>query len=135
MAIGAISALLGVLYALANRISNGYWPGVPSKTSALFSGGRCGDGRSVTARPAAHRGGLLGALFHLLNHALFKGLLFSARARLFRVCIPTTWKKWGPGETDAVDSRSMPDWLPGDIALPPLNGFISEWYTWQSLFS
>ncbi len=135
MAIGAISALLGVLYALAEQESNGCWPGVPSKTSALFCWRWCGDGRSVTARPAAHRCWTAGALFHLLNHALFKGLLFLGAVRLFRVCIPTTWKKWGHWRTYAVDSRSMPDWLPRDISYSPLNGFISEWYTWQSLFS
>ncbi len=57
--------------------------------------------------------GLLGALFHLLNHALFKGLLFlGAGAIISRLHTHDMEKNGGTGETDAVDSRSMPDWLP-----------------------
>ncbi len=57
MAIGAISALLGVLYALAEQDIKRLlaWSTVEN-IGIIFAGSRCGDGRSVTARPAAHRG-------------------------------------------------------------------------------
>ncbi|XNM76304.1 proton-conducting transporter membrane subunit [Escherichia coli] len=67
---------------------------------------------------------LLGALFHLLNHALFKGLLFlGAGAVLSHFALPRAWKKWGRWRSDAVDSRSMPDWLPHDIS-----SSSAEWF-------
>lgn len=80
--------------------------------------------------------GLLGALFHLLNHALFKGLLFLGAGAIISRLHTHDMEKMG------ALAKRMP-WtaaacLIGCLAisaLPPLNGFISEWYTWQSLFS
>ncbi len=70
--------------------------------------------------------GLLGALFHLLNHALFKGLLFlGAGAIISRLHTHDMEKMGGTGETDAVDSRSMPDWLPRDISPSSAEWFLS----------
>ncbi|EFN6732580.1 hydrogenase-4 subunit B [Escherichia coli] len=108
MAIGAISALLGVLYALAEQDIK----------------------RLLTVV------GLLGALFHLLNHALFKGLLFLGAGAIISRLHTHDMEKMG------ALAKRMP-WtaaacLIGCLAIsaiPPLNGFISEWYTWQSLFS
>ncbi|HDD9706957.1 TPA: hydrogenase-4 subunit B [Escherichia coli] len=79
---------------------------------------------------------LLGALFHLLNHALFKGLLFLGAGAIISRLHTHDMEKMG------ALAKRMP-WtaaacLIGCLAisaLPPLNGFISEWYTWQSLFS
>ncbi|CAM6245599.1 hydrogenase-4 subunit B [Escherichia coli] len=80
--------------------------------------------------------GLLGALFHLLNHALFKGLLFLGAGAIISRLHTHDMEKMG------ALAKRMP-WtaaacLIGCLAIsaiPPLNGFISEWYTWQSLFS
>ncbi|EFC4466129.1 hydrogenase-4 subunit B [Escherichia coli] len=80
--------------------------------------------------------GLLGALFHLLNHALFKGLLFLGAGAIISRLHTHDMEKMG------ALAKRMP-WtaaacLIGCLAisaLPPLNGFISEWCTWQSLFS
>ena len=96
MAIGAISALLGVLYALAEQDIKRLlaWSTVENVGIILLAVGVAMDGLSLHD-PLLTVVGLLGALFHLLNHALFKGLLFLGAGRLFRVCIPTTWKKWG----------------------------------------
>lgn len=117
MAIGAISALPGVLYALAEQDIKRLLARVPSKTSALFcwqsvwrwSVCHCTTRCSPWLDCSAH-------CFICSTMRCSKGCYFSARARLFRVCIPTTWKNGGTGETDAVDSRSMPDWLPRDIS-------------------
>ena len=91
MAIGAISALLGVLYALAEQDIKRLlaWSTVENVGIILLAVGVAMDGLSLHD-PLLTVVGLLGALFHLLNHAVFKGLLF-----LGAVCIPTTWKKWG----------------------------------------
>ena len=74
--------------------------------------------------------GLLGALFHLLNHALFKGLLFLGAGAIISRLHTHDMEKMG------ALAKRMP-WtaaacLIGCLAIsaiPPLNGFISEWYT------
>lgn len=74
--------------------------------------------------------GLLGALFHLLNHALFKGLLFLGAGAIISRLHTHDMEKNG------ALAKRMP-WtaaacLIGCLAIsaiPPLNGFISEWYT------
>ena len=113
MAIGAISALLGVLYALAEQDIKRLlaWSTVENVGIILLAVGVAMVGLSLHD-PLLTVVGLLGALFHLLNHALFKGLLFLGAGAI----ISRHGKNGGTGETDAVDSRSMPDWLPRDIS-------------------
>ena len=79
---------------------------------------------------------LLASMYHSLNHAVFKGLLFmGAGSVLMRA---------GTGDMNQMGGlvKRMP-WtalffLVGSIAiagLPPLNGFVSEWLTMQALLS
>lgn len=96
MAIGAISALWACCMRWRNRISNGCWHGAPSKTSALFCW------RSVWRWSVCHCTTRCSPLLDCSARCFIcstmrcsKGCCFSARVRLFRVCIPTTWKKWG----------------------------------------
>lgn len=117
MAIGAISALLGVLYALAEQDIKRLlaWSTVENVGIILLAVGVAMVGLSLHD-PLLTVVGLLGALFHLLNHALFKGLLFLGAGAIISRLHTHDMEKWGTGETDAVDSRSMPDWLPRDIS-------------------
>ncbi|EEQ2711412.1 hydrogenase-4 subunit B [Escherichia coli] len=121
-------------------------PAAPSHASALMSGvmvkiGIFGILKVAMVGLSLHDPlltvvGLLGALFHLLNHALFKGLLFLGAGAIISRLHTHDMEKMG------ALAKRMP-WtaaacLIGCLAisaLPPLNGFISEWYTWQSLFS
>ena len=77
---------------------------------------------------------LIAALFHVLNHALFKGLLFLGAGSVLS----------GAGTKNIEDLGGLIHRLPwtalfflvGAVAisgLPPLNGFVSEWLTFQSL--
>lgn len=137
MAIGAISALLGVLYALAEQDIKRLlaWSTVENVGIILLAVGVAMVGLSLHD-PLLTVVGLLGALFHLLNHALFKGLLFLGAGAIISRLHTHDMEKMG------ALAKRMP-WtaaacLIGCLAisaLPPLNGFISEWYTWQSLFS
>lgn len=137
MAIGAISALLGVLYALAEQDIKRLlaWSTVENVGIILLAVGVAMDGLSLHD-PLLTVVGLLGALFHLLNHALFKGLLFLGAGAIISRLHTHDMEKMG------ALAKRMP-WtaaacLIGCLAIsaiPPLNGFISEWYTWQSLFS
>ena len=137
MAIGAISALLGVLYALAEQDIKRLlaWSTVENVGIILLAVGVAMDGLSLHD-PLLTVVGLLGALFHLLNHAVFKGLLFLGAGAIISRLHTHDMEKMG------ALAKRMP-WtaaacLIGCLAIsaiPPLNGFISEWYTWQSLFS
>lgn len=124
MAIGAISALLGVLYALAEQDIKRLlaWSTVENVGIILLAVGVAMVGLSLHD-PLLTVVGLLGALFHLLNHALFKGLLFLGAGAIISRLHTHDMEKWGTGETYAVDSRSMPDWLPRDICYSS-----AEWF-------
>ena len=79
--------------------------------------------------------GLIAALYHTINHALFKGLLFLGAGSLLYSTHTRNIEEYGGL------LRRMP-WtglffLIGSVsiaALPPTNGFISEWLVFQSLF-
>ncbi len=131
---GTASALLGVLYALMQHdlkrllayhsIENIGIILMGLGLSMIFFG----TGRTVLGTL-----GLVAALYHTLNHALFKGLLFlGAGAVLHR-----THER----DLDRLGGliRRMP-WTAGFFlvgcvaisALPPFNGFVSEWLTFQT---
>jgi formate hydrogenlyase subunit 3/multisubunit Na+/H+ antiporter MnhD subunit len=86
-----------------------------------------------TGHPVLAVLGLLAALYHTLNHAVFKGLLFLGAGSVLK----------GSGLRDLGRMggliRVMPYtaffFLVGALAisaLPPLNGFVSEWLTFQA---
>lgn len=137
MIFGAVSALLGVLYALAERDIKRLlaWSTVENVGIILLGVGVGMVGLAIH-QPVLAAVGLLGALFHLFNHALFKGLLFlGAGAIIWRLHTRDM------AQMGALAKR-MP-WTAGAMligclaiaAIPPLNGFTSEWFTWQSLFA
>ena len=92
-------------------------------------------GYMVTAIGLATSLGLTGGLYHLMNHAFFKGLLFlSAGAVIYRT---------GTSDLDRLGglSKKMPKttilFLIGAFSisgLPPFNGFVSKWYIYQAIY-
>lgn len=135
MAIGAISALWACYMRWRNRISNGCWLSTVENVGIiLLAVGVAMVGLSLHD-PLLTVVGLLGALFHLLNHALFKGLLFLGAGAIISRLHTHDMEKWGTSETDAVDSRSMPDWLPRDISHSSAEWFYQRMVHRQSLFS
>lgn len=137
LAFGAVSAVLGVLYALAEHDIKRLlaWHTVENIGIILLGVGVGMIGLSIH-QPILAAVGLLGALFHLLNHALFKGLLFLGAGAIIWRLHTRDMEKMG------ALAKRMP-WTAGAFligclaisAMPPLNGFISEWYTYQSLFA
>jgi hydrogenase-4 component B len=134
--IGLISALIGVMYALVER-----------------------DTKRLLAYSTVENIGIiftaLGALFvfkylnfqmgavvaaaamylHIFNHAVFKGLLFMAAGAVVQVTYTRDMDRLGG------IIRKMPQTAAAFFvgaaaisALPPLNGFVSEWMLFQSLF-
>lgn len=78
---------------------------------------------------------LIAGLYHLVNHAIFKGLLF--------LCAGSIYKATGTRDIEKLGGliKKMPQtaiyFLLGSMAisaLPPLNGFVSEWLLLQSFF-
>jgi len=78
---------------------------------------------------------LIAGLYHLVNHAIFKGLLF--------LCAGSVYKATGVRDIEKLGGliKKMPQtavyFLIGAMAisaLPPLNGFVSEWLVLQAFF-
>lgn len=137
LAFGAVSAVLGVLYALAEHDIKRLlaWHTVENIGIILIGVGVAMVGMA-SGHPTMAALGLLGALYHLLNHAVFKGLLFlGAGAAIWRVHTRDMEQMGGLAKLMPLTGLSFLVGCMSISALPPLNGFISEWYTYQSLFS
>lgn len=135
--VGAIAGIAGVVYALAQHdlkrllayhsVEN---IGIIALGIGLgFLGQSLGNATVVFL-------GYTGGLLHILNHGLFKGLLFMGAGSVL--------KGAGTRNIEILGGlyRRMPTtattFLVGSIAicgLPPLNGFVSEWLIYLSAFS
>ncbi|MBW7985063.1 hydrogenase 4 subunit B [Enterobacillus tribolii] len=134
---GAVSAVLGVLYALAEHDIKRLlaWHTVEN-IGIILMGVGVGMAGIATGHPVMAALGLLGALYHLINHAVFKGLLFlGAGAVIYRVHTRDMEHMGGLGKLMPKTALAFLIGCMSISALPPLNGFISEWYTYQSLFT
>lgn len=137
MVIGTISAFVGVLYALAE--------GDIKKMLAYCSIENVGIiliglGASMTFWSLHMYGfamiSLAAALFHTLNHAVYKALLFFSAGSVISATHTRDMEAYGglikrmPVTSACFFVGSM-----AISALPPFNGFFSEWMTIQSLFT
>jgi hydrogenase-4 component B len=135
MAVGTLSAILGVLYALTQNDLKRLLAYSTIENAGIML---LGLGAGMTAL-AYDRGELAAvvvaaSLYHVLNHAVFKGLLFLGAGSVVAAT--------GVRQIESFGGllRRMP-WtgfffLIGAMAisgLPPLNGFASEWLTFQAL--
>jgi len=137
VAFGAVSAVLGILYALAERdIKRMLAYSSVENIGIILMGTGLAIVGAAGGQPVLAALGLGAAFYHLLNHALFKGLLFlGAGALLHSTHTRDMAEMGGLG-------RRMP-WtalcfLVGALsisAIPPLNGFVSEWLTYQTFFA
>jgi len=78
---------------------------------------------------------LAAALYHIINHAIFKTLLFMGAGSILKTCGTKNMEKLG-GLIKLMPVTAF-CFLIGALAisaLPPLNGFISEWLLLQALF-
>ena len=133
--VGALSALLGVLYALTQHDYKALlaYHSVENIGIILLGIG-CGVYGLAIHSPVLAAIGFLGGLYHVLNHATFKGLLFLGAGSV----LYTTHTK--DMEILGGLAKKMPytafAFLIGAMAitaLPPLNGFVSEWLTYQAM--
>lgn len=135
LAAGALSAFIGILYGLAeNDIKRFLAYSSAENMGIIFMGIGAALIFNSYHQPLLAALALTAALYHILNHAMFKSTLFmGAGAVLF-----TTHTR-NINELGGLIKR-MPEtavfFLAGGLALsalPPFNGFVSEWATFQSL--
>jgi hydrogenase-4 component B len=135
MGIGTLSAILGVLYALTqNDLKRMLAYSTIENAGIILLGLGAGMTMLATGRQELAVVAIAASLYHAMNHAAFKGLLFLGAGS---VVMATSTRQLG-----AMGGllRRMP-WtggffLVGALAIsgvPPLNGFASEWLTFQSL--
>ncbi len=135
--VGMLTALFGILFALTQNnlkrllayssIDNIGIIIMGLGLSILFFG---------TGHPIPGVLGLIAALYHSLNHALFKGILFLGAGSILHATGEKNLNRMGGL------IRSMPQtallFLVAVLsisAIPPLNGFVSEWLTFQTALS
>jgi hydrogenase-4 component B len=132
---GTVSAVVGVLYALVDHdlkrllayhsIENIGIILIGLGAAMLFG---------VAGLPALALLGLLAALYHTVNHAAFKAVLFLGAGAVLHATGTRNMEEMG-GLIKRMPWTAA-SFLVGSVAiagLPPLNGFVSEWLTFQAL--
>ena len=132
---GVVSAVVGVLYALVEHDLKRLLAFHSIENVGIIL---IGLGAGMLYRQAGLGGlallGLVAALYHTANHAAFKGLLFLAAGAVVHAT--------GTRDVERLGGliKRMP-WTAACFlvgaaaisALPPLNGFVSEWLTFVAL--
>jgi len=135
LAAGGATAVLGVLYALMENdlkrilaystIENVGFIFIGLGLSLAFQANRLGEAAALA---------LTAALFHALNHTLFKSLLFFGSGAIQRATEERNIEHLG-GLIHRMPVTAIA-FLTGSAAisaLPPFNGFASEWLTLQAI--
>ena len=131
--IGSTSTLLGVLYAmLQNNLKRLLAYSSIENVGIILMG----LGLSMIFLGHGHQVlgvlGLIAALYHILGHALFKGLLFLGAGAIAHAAHEQDLNNMG-GLIKRMPQTAV-FMLIGCLAiagLPPFNGFVSEWLTFQ----
>jgi hydrogenase-4 component B len=136
MSVGALSALVGILYAMMERDLKRFlaYSTVENVGVIVASLGAGMTFASYGQRPLGAFL-LLVALYHSVNHGAYKTLLFLEAGAV----------EHGAGTRDLDQLGGLVRTMPattaismvgilGIAALPPLNGFVSEWLVFQGLF-
>lgn len=135
LALGGASAALGVLYALMQTdIKKVLAYSTIENIGIIFVGLGLALAFQANHLPTAAALALTAALFHALNHALFKSaLFFGAGAVLTASGARELDRMGGLIHRMPATSALMLVACAAISALPPLNGFASEWLTFQAI--
>jgi len=133
--VGGTTAVLGVLYALMQHdLKRLLAYHTVENIGIIFIGLGLALGFQANGMPSGAALALTAALFHVLNHSLFKSLLFFGSGAVLAAT----------GERDMERQGGLIHRMPitattfligcaAISALPPLNGFVSEWLTFQAI--
>jgi len=135
LAAGGITAVMGVLYALMQRdLKRVLAYSTIENIGIIFAALGLALAFKTEGLAWAAALALTAGLFHVFNHALFKSLLFFGAGSVLNAT--------GTRDMEALGGliHRMPHttivFLTGCVAisaLPPLNGFVSEWLTFQAI--
>jgi hydrogenase-4 component B len=135
LAAGAVSALLGVLYALMEHdLKRLLAYHSVENIGIIFLGIGAGLMFQSYELTSLALVGLVAGLYHTLNHACFKGLLFLGAGAVLHATHTRNMEQLG-GLIKGMPRTAL-FFLVGSAAisgLPPLNGFVSEWLVFQAL--
>ena len=135
LAFGALSAVLGILYALMeNDLKRLLAYSSVENIGIIFIGLGAGLIFHAQSFETAAALAFIAALYHALNHAAFKGLLFMGAGAVLHATHTRDMNRMGGLITRMPWTALF--FLVGAVAiagLPPLNGFVSEWLLFQSL--
>jgi hydrogenase-4 component B len=135
LVVGTISALVGILYATTENDLKAMLAHSSIENIGIVTAG-LGAGLIFTAygRPALAGIAFIAAFYHMINHSVYKALLFLGAG--------TVDDRAGTRDLNQLGGliRGMP-WTAGAVlvgalaisALPPFNGFVSEWLTLQTM--
>lgn len=137
LAVGAASAVLGVLYALAEHDLKRLlaFHSVENIGIILLGLGIALLGMAEDV-PSLVIVGLAAALFHTLNHAIFKALLFLGAGAVQAAAHTRDLNRLGGlARFMPLTALTFGIGAAAISGLPPLNGFASEWLVFQGLLS
>ena len=135
MGIGCISALAGIVFAMTQNDMKRLLAYCSVENVGIILAGL---GLSLLATAGTHpawgQAALAGALLHILNHGLFKSLLFfGAGSVLHATGTKDMTRLGGLWRTMPWTACLFGLGAAAVAGLPPLNGFISEWAIYQGL--
>jgi len=135
MAVGGVTAVMGVLYALMQHdLKKLLAYHTVENIGIIFIGLGLAMAFDVNQMPQAAALALTAALFHIFNHSVFKSLLFLGSGAILTTTGTRDMEKMG-GLIHNMPVTAVV-FLVGCVAisaLPPFNGFVSEWLTFQSI--
>jgi formate hydrogenlyase subunit 3/multisubunit Na+/H+ antiporter MnhD subunit len=133
--VGGVTSVMGVLYALMEHdLKRLLAYHTVENIGIIFIGLGLAMAFWANGLPAAAALAMTAALFHVLNHSVFKSLLFFGSGAVLTAT----------GERDMDHLGGLIHRMPKTAfafligcaaisALPPLNGFVSEWLTFQAI--
>jgi hydrogenase-4 component B len=137
LCLGVVSGVLGVLWALTQHDLKRLLAYHSVENIGIIMLGIGAGALGMTYhQPVVAVLGFAGATLHTLNHALFKSLLFLGAGAVVQATGTRDIERLG-----GLAKRMPLTWaafLAGSVAivgLPPLNGFVSEWVTYQALLA
>lgn len=137
LSVGAVSALIGILYGTAENEMKRFLAYSSSENMGIIV---MGMGAALLFQAGGNEAlfsfALAAALFHTVSHALFKGVLFMGAGSVLFATHTQNGNLLG-GLIHRMPQTAFL-FLVGGLAMaafPPLSGFIGEWMLYQSLFS
>ncbi len=135
LVVGAVTAVLGVLYALMQHdLKRLLAYHTVENIGIIFIGLGLALVFQANGMVTGAALALTAALFHVLNHSLFKSLLFfGSGAILVATGARDMERLGGLIHRMPVTATTFLIGCAAISALPPLNGFVSEWLTFQAI--